>query len=113
MAEGKAEKMRVILSGANGMIGQGVLRECLLDSEVAQVLAIGRSTTGRQDAKLREIVHNDFLDLIPVKGEIAGYDACFFCLGVSAVGMTDAEYERVTFGYAVTAGETLRSRIQE
>ena len=99
--------MRVILFGATGMIGQGVLRECLLDSEVAQVLSIGRSATGQQDAKVREIVHNDFSDLTPVKGELAGYDACFFCLGVSAVGMTEAEYERVTYGYVVTTAEAL------
>ena len=99
--------MRVVLFGATGMIGQGVLRECLLDSDVTQVLAVGRSATAQENAKLREIVHHDFLDLTAVKGEMAGYDACFFCLGVSAVGMTETEYEHVTFGYAVTAGETL------
>jgi uncharacterized protein YbjT (DUF2867 family) len=99
--------MRVILFGATGMIGQGVLRECLLDSEVERVLAIGRSATGQKDTKLQEIVHNDFSDFSAVAGEMTGFDACFFCLGVSAMGLTEADYERVTFGYAVTAAETL------
>ncbi len=99
--------MKVILFGATGMVGQGVLRECLLDSEVESVLAIGRSNTGRQDAKLKEIVHRDFSNYSGIAGQLAGYNVCFFCLGVSAVGMTEVEYERVTYGFTLAAAEML------
>jgi uncharacterized protein YbjT (DUF2867 family) len=75
--------MNVILFGASGMIGQGVLRECLLDPGVDRVLSVGRRPSGAKDAKLREIVHADLTDLSAVDGELAGYDACFFCLGTS------------------------------
>lgn len=99
--------MKVILFGATGMVGQGVLRECLLDSEVESVLAIGRSNTGRQDAKLKEIVHRDFSNYSGIAGQLAGYNVCFFCLGLSAVGMTEVEYERVTYGFTLAAAEML------
>jgi uncharacterized protein YbjT (DUF2867 family) len=99
--------MKVILFGATGMVGQGVLRECLLDPEVEHLLTIGRSATGKQNAKLREVVHKDFLDFSAIEGELSGYDACFFCLGVSSVGMPEAEYARVTYGYAMAAAQTL------
>lgn len=89
--------MKVILFGATGMVGQGVLRECLLDSEVESVLTIGRGTTAQQHEKLHEIVLNDLTDLSPVEGKLSGYDACFFCLGVSAVGMSEDDYRRVTY----------------
>ncbi len=102
--------MRVILFGATGMVGQGVLRECLLDRDIESVVAIGRSATGRQDAKLHEIVHQDFSDFSAIAMELAGFDACFFCLGVSALGMTEAEYARVTYGYTLAAAETLVKR---
>ncbi len=99
--------MKVILFGATGMIGQGVLRECLLDPRVEAVLAVTRSATGRTHAKLREIIHADFADLSAIEGELAGYDACFYCLGVSSVGMSEADYTRVTFDYAMAAGRVL------
>ena len=99
--------MNVVLFGATGMIGQGVLRECLLDPDVDRVLCIGRSTIGRQDPKLREIVHKNLLDYSPIEGQLSSYDACFFCLGVSSAGMTEAEYRRVTYDIAVAAAETL------
>jgi putative NADH-flavin reductase len=78
--------VKVILFGATGMVGQGVLRECLLDPEVETVLTIGRSVTAQQHEKVREIVHNDLSDLSAIERKLSGYDACFFCLGVSAVG---------------------------
>jgi hypothetical protein len=79
--------MKIILFGATGMVGQGVLRECLLDPGIETVLAVGRSPAGQRHAKLREISHDNFLDYSAIESELAGYDACFFCLGVSSVGM--------------------------
>ncbi|MGW3345461.1 epimerase [Nonomuraea rubra] len=99
--------MRVILFGATGMIGRGVLRECLLDERVTAVLAVGRASTGVSHGKLREILHDDLLDLGPIEGELGGYDACFFCLGVSAAGMREPEYRRITYDFTLSVGETL------
>lgn len=99
--------MKVLLFGATGMIGQGVLRECLLDPEVDPVLSIVRSPSGATHAKLKEILHADFLDYSAIEGQLTGLDACFFCLGVSAAGMSEADYTRVTFGFATAAAETL------
>lgn len=99
--------MKVILFGATGMIGQGVLRECLQDPRVEHVLAIVRSPTGHTHEKLREIQHTDFLDFSPLEHELKGYDACFFCLGVSSAGMSEEAYQRITYGYTLAAAETL------
>jgi putative NADH-flavin reductase len=83
--------------GATGMVGQGVLRECLRDAGVESVLAIGRSSTGRTHPKLREMVLQDLFDFAAATGHLQGYDVCFFCLGVSAAGMSEAAYTRITF----------------
>ena len=99
--------MNVIIFGGTGMIGQGVVRECLADPGVELVLSIGRSRTGITDRKLRELVHHDLWRYDSVEAELSGFDACFFCLGVSSVGMSEADYERVTVGIAVAAAETL------
>jgi uncharacterized protein YbjT (DUF2867 family) len=99
--------MRVILFGASGMVGQGVLRECLLDPEVTSVLSIVRSSTGQHHAKLREIVHKDFFDFSSIESELSGLDACFFCLGVSSAGMSEEKYRRVTYDIALAAAQTL------
>ncbi|MFO0755726.1 MAG: NAD-dependent epimerase/dehydratase family protein [Byssovorax sp.] len=99
--------MKVILFGATGMIGQGVLRECLLDGDVTEVLSIGRSATGEKHDKLREIVHADLFDLSAIEGDLAGYDACLFCLGVSSAGMSEADYRRVTFDLTLSVARTL------
>ncbi len=99
--------MRVLIFGATGMVGQGVLRECLLDPEVESVLTVGRSSSGRQDPKLQEIVHGDFMDFSAIKASLTGLDACFFCLGVTSSGMKEADYERLTYGFTLAAGETL------
>jgi len=99
--------VKVILLGATGMVGQGVLRECLLDPEVETVLTVGRSATAQQHEKLREIVHNDLSDLSAIEGTLSGYDACFFCLGVSAVGMTEEAYTRVTYDLTISVARTL------
>jgi uncharacterized protein YbjT (DUF2867 family) len=99
--------MKVILFGATGMIGQGVLRECLLDPEVTQVLSIARRTTGKEHPKLREIVHQDFTNFSSLAPELAGYDACLFCLGVSSVGMSEDEYRKITYDTALAAARAL------
>jgi uncharacterized protein YbjT (DUF2867 family) len=99
--------VKVILFGATGMVGQGVLRECLLDSGVEQVLAIGRSATGQQHAKLQEIVQSDLFDLSSIEGRLAGFDACFFCLGVSAAGMSEQDYRRITYELTMSVAKTL------
>ncbi len=84
------------------MVGLGVLRECLLDPGVDAVVTVGRSATGQHDPKLREIGHGDLFDLSPLEGELSGFDACFFCLGVSSAGMSERDYTRLT--YDLTAG---------
>ena len=89
------------------MVGQGVLRECLLDREIEHVLTVGRTATDQQSVKLTGLVHKDFLDFRAIEDQLAGYDACFFCLGVSSVGLSEQDYERVTFEYTVRAATTL------
>ena len=96
--------MKVILFGGTGMVGQGVLRECLRDPEVTEVLAVVRSATGQQHAKLREIVHEDFNDFSAL--QLDG-DACFWCLGVSSAGMSEADYTRITHDYTMAAAKVL------
>lgn len=99
--------MKVILFGATGMIGQGVLRECLLDPEVTSVLTIGRRESGTRHAKLHEIVHADFFDFSSIERELTGYDACFFCLGVSSAGTNEEDYRHVTYDVTMAAARTL------
>jgi uncharacterized protein YbjT (DUF2867 family) len=99
--------VKVILLGATGMVGQGVLRECLLDPEVESVLTIGRSATGQQREKLHEIVHNDLSDLSAIEDKLSGYDACFFCIGVSVAGMNEQAYRRVAYDLTISAAGTL------
>jgi uncharacterized protein YbjT (DUF2867 family) len=99
--------MKIILFGATGMIGQGVLRECLLDNDVKSVLAIVRSEIRQRHEKLRALVHDDFFNFVTIGSELAGYDACFFCLGVSSAGMKEHDYTRVTYDITLTAARTL------
>jgi len=81
--------MKVILFGSSGMVGQGVLRECLIAPDVERVLAVVRAPSGETHDKLEELVHADFQEFESVAARPTGYDACFFCLGVSAAGMTE------------------------
>jgi uncharacterized protein YbjT (DUF2867 family) len=99
--------MKVLIFGATGMVGQGVLRECLLDTAVEAVLTVGRSATGVSHAKLREIVREDLFHYADIEAELAGFDACFFCLGVSSGRVTASEYERLTYTLTLAAAETL------
>jgi len=99
--------MKVIVFGATGMVGQGVLRECLVDAGVESVLAVGRSPTGQRHAKLHEILHDDFTDFSAIEPQLTGYDACFFCLGVSSVGMEAERYRHLTYDVTMAAATTL------
>ena len=99
--------MKVMLFGATGMVGQGVLRECLRDPDVERVLAVGRSPTGQHDAKLDELTHQNFLDYSAVESRLSGYDACFFCLGVTSVGLTEERYRHLTYDITMAAATTL------
>ncbi|WP_405181514.1 epimerase [Nocardia sp. NBC_01377] len=98
---------KVILFGATGMIGRGVLNECLADERVGQVLAVGRSTLGIKHESLRELVQPDPADLSAIADDLPEFDACFFCLGVSAVGMKEEDYRRITYDLTMRIGRTL------
>jgi uncharacterized protein YbjT (DUF2867 family) len=99
--------MKVVLFGATGMVGQGVLRECLLAADVESVLVIGRTPTGREHPKLHEIVHKDLYDLAALESQLTGFDACFFCLGVSSAGMSEEAYRHITYDLTLGAGGVL------
>jgi uncharacterized protein YbjT (DUF2867 family) len=101
--------MKVIVFGATGMVGAGVLIECLGDSRVRSVLVIGRHSVGISNPKLRELIRSDFFDYSDARGDLSGYDACFFCLGVSAPGMSQAAYHRLTYELTIAAAEALVS----
>ena len=89
--------MKVILFGATGMVGQGVLRECLLDRDVERVLAVGRSSSGVRHDKCGELILSDLMNYSSVENQLLGYDACFFCLGVTSAGKSEQDYSRVTY----------------
>ena len=97
----------VIITGATGMVGEGVLLECLADPRVARVLVINRKAAGFTHPKLTEIVHADFHDLSAIESRLVGWDACFFCLGVSSIGMSETDYRHVTYDLTIHVGETL------
>jgi uncharacterized protein YbjT (DUF2867 family) len=99
--------MKVLVFGATGMVGQGVVRECLLDPGVESVVSVGRSTAGVTDPKFHEVLTADLLDLTPFASELSGVDACFFCLGVSSTGMSEADYRRVTYDITMAAAKAV------
>lgn len=100
--------MRILLFGATGMVGAGVLRECLLASDVTEVRTVGRTPTGRIHPKLHETVVQDLFDPGPTAWrEMTGYDACFFCLGVTSSGLTEAEYVRLTHDLTLAVAERM------
>jgi uncharacterized protein YbjT (DUF2867 family) len=102
--------VKVVLFGATGMIGQGVLRECLLDPDVEKVLGVGRRASEEKHDKLDNLVVPDLTDYAAVADRLAGWDACFFCLGVSSAGMSEADYRKVTYDIAVAAGRALAEK---
>lgn len=99
--------MRVVLFGATGMVGAGVLLECLDDPRVTSVLAVVRSPTGRTHPKLREVVRSDFFAYDDLRADFAACDACFFCLGVTSAGLTEAEYTRLTYDLPLAAARVM------
>jgi hypothetical protein len=104
---GNPSPLRVIITGVTGMVGEGVLHECLLSPGVEKVLVVSRRPCGMQHPKLTEIIHENFFDLSPVESRLGGYNACFFCLGVSSVGMKKTEYERMTYELTMGFAKTL------
>jgi uncharacterized protein YbjT (DUF2867 family) len=99
--------MKVLIFGATGMVGQGVLLECLRDTGVEQVATIGRTATGTRQPKLRDIVHRDLENYAGIEPMLTGYDACFFSLGITSAGMREPDYERITYRFTLAAAETL------
>jgi uncharacterized protein YbjT (DUF2867 family) len=99
--------MNVLIFGATGMVGQGVLRECLIDPDVERVVCVGRTSTGQQHPKLRELIRSDPSDLSALESELAGLDTCFFCLGVSAAGMSEERYTSLTYDLTMRVAESL------
>jgi uncharacterized protein YbjT (DUF2867 family) len=99
--------MNVLLFGATGMVGQGVLRECLLAPDVEKVTAVGRTAPGQRHEKLHPVIHADLFDLRAIESDLKGYDACFFCLGVSSSGMSEADYTRLTYDITISVARTL------
>ena len=89
------------------MVGEGVLHECLHHNDVEDILIINRKPSGVQHLKLREIIHPDFFNLSPIADQLTGYNACFFCLGVSSVGMKEPEYYRLTYTLTMHMAEIL------
>jgi uncharacterized protein YbjT (DUF2867 family) len=104
------QKVRAIITGATGMMGEGVLHECLQHPDVESVLVINRKPCGVSHPKLKEIIHGDFFDLTAIESQLSGYNACFFCLGVSSLGMKEPEYKRISYTLTMNVAETLSRR---
>ncbi len=100
-------KIRAIITGTTGMVGEGVLHECLLHTDVEQVLVINRKPCGVSHPKLKEIIHTDFHNLSSIENQLLNYNACFFCLGVSSVWMKEEQYHRLTYDLTIHCAETL------
>lgn len=93
--------MKVIITGSTGMIGKGVLLQCLDDSRIEEVLIVNRKTVGMEHPKLKEVLLKDFIDPSPIKEEIKGFDVVYFCLGISANGLSKTEYTKITYDYTL------------
>lgn len=106
-------KIRAIITGSTGMVGEGVLHECLNHPDVEKVLIINRRSLGLTHPKLQEIIHKDFYNITSIQDQLVGYNACFFCLGVSSVGMKEADYYKVTHDLTLHVAQTLAARNQD
>lgn len=102
-------KVRAIITGATGMVGEGVMHECLLNEDVESVLVINRRPCNVQHPKLKEIIHDNFYDFPKIREQLKGYNACFFCLGVSSVGMKEEKYHEITYELTMALANTLVS----
>ncbi len=103
-------KIKAIIFGATGMVGEGVLHECLLHPEVKSVLVINRRPLGITHGKVKEIIHQDFNDFSPIEAQVAGYNACYFCMGVSSVGMNEEKYRRITYDLTLNLARILSEK---
>lgn len=101
------DKIKAIITGATGMVGKGVLLECLEDDNVEKVLVIVRETTSIVHPKLEEIIHKDFSDFTPIIPTLVGYNACYFCLGISSNGISKQKYEEITYNFTIHFAEVL------
>ena len=102
-----SQQIKAIITGVTGMVGEGVLHECLQDPSVSSVLVINRKPCSVVHPKLKEIIHADFYNLSAIESQLSGYNACFFCLGTSSVGMNEADYTKVTYTLTMHVAETL------
>jgi hypothetical protein len=103
-------KIKAIITGSTGMVGEGVLHECLLHPEVESVLVINRKPCGVKHQKLEEIIHKDFFDLSSIEDQLARYNACYFCAGVSSIGKKEDEYRHITYDLTLNFAKTLLKR---
>lgn len=99
--------LKVLITGASGMVGEGVLTECLLHPEVAEIVVLTRKTTGIDHPKLKEIIRNDFFNLFSIRDQLTNFDACYFCLGISSVGISPDQYYRTTYTLTMHVAELL------
>jgi uncharacterized protein YbjT (DUF2867 family) len=106
----RTNPVSVIITGVTGMVGEGVLHECLHSDAVEKVLVVSRRPCGVQHSKLKEIIHKDFFNLSPIQSALSGYDTCFFCLGVSSVGMKKADYVRMTYELTMEFAKTILAK---
>ena len=97
----------VIITGATGMVGKGVLLECLDHKDIREVLAIGRNSMGVEHPNLNELIHKDFTDFSDFRNQLSGYDACYFCLGISAAGLKEEQYKKITYDFTLALANTL------
>jgi hypothetical protein len=100
-------KIRTIIFGASGMVGEGVLLQAIKDRDVESILVVGRKSCGIKNEKLKELIHNDFYNYSAIEKELSGYNACFFCLGVSSVGMSEKDYTKITYDLTIAAATAL------
>lgn len=98
--------MKVVIFGASGMVGQSILRECLLDSQISSILTVGRSALATRQPKHQHLTHANFLDFTPLEKDLKGFDACFYCLGIASAGLTEAAYKKITCDYTLAAAKT-------
>src|SRR6202012_2378862 len=103
-------KIRAIVTGATGMVGEGVLNECLQHPDIEAVLIVNRKASGFVYPKLKEIINTDFFNISPIEDQLKGYNACYFCLGVTSIGKKEPEYYQLTYTLTMHVAETL-SRI--
>lgn len=99
--------IRAIITGASGMVGEGVLHECLQHPAVEAVLVVGRKPCGTTHSKLTEIIHSDLSEVSAIAEQMKGYNACYFCAGVSSLGLSEEEYTRITYSLTMSFAQTL------